>query len=172
MINKKVLLEEILYERTYPMQNIDEQIDIENGCGLFQNENVERLIVWYIKTRLQGNSKVQIHDAETIIYFDAMGTKILATHGQDERNLENSIKDYMMIYQVPVHMLKTGHLHHHNNKTIGMNGLQNIEFIQSPAICGIDEYSMKLKKTANAGSLVTIIEADYGKSCTYDIRLK
>ena len=152
--------------------NHTETRPLNSQRGDFQNENVERLIVWYIKTRLQGNSKVQIHDAETIIYFDAMGTKILATHGQDERNLENSIKDYMMIYQVPVHMLKTGHLHHHNNKTIGMNGLQNIEFIQSPAICGIDEYSMKLKKTANAGSLVTIIEADYGKSCTYDIRLK
>jgi len=152
--------------------NHTESRPLNSQRGDFVNENNERLIVWYIKTRLAGNKNVTVHDPASIIYFDVLGTKILVAHGQDERNLENSIKDYMMIYQVPVHILKTGHLHHLNNKTIGMSGLQNIEFVQSPAICGIDEYSVKLKKTANAGSLVTVFEADYGKSCTYDIRLK
>lgn len=140
--------------------------------GDFPEENVERLITWFIKERLSKNENVIIHDIQETLYLDVLGTKILAVHGHNEKNLENSIKDYMMIYQVPVHMLKTGHLHHHNNKTIGMNGLQNIEYVQSPSLCGIDDYSLKLKKTANAGSMVTIIEANYGKSCTYDIRLK
>ena len=89
-----------------------------------------------------------------------------------KKNLEKSLKDYTQIYNKPIHILKTGHLHHHNNKTIGMDGLRNIEFIQSPALCGIDEYSVKLKKVANAGSLLTIFTDDYGKYCTYDIRLK
>lgn len=140
--------------------------------GEFEQENMERIIVWYIKTRLSNNSGIKVFDAASFIYFDVVGTKIAATHGQTEKNLEQSIKDYMMIYQVPIHILKTGHLHHHNNKTIGMSGLQNIEYIQSPSICGIDAYSMKLKRTANAGSLLTIFEEDYGKLCTYDIRLK
>lgn len=144
---------------------------LNSNRGDFPKENVERLIAWYIKTRLANNENVTVYDAETIIYFDAVGTKILVAHGQDERNLENSIKDYMMIYQVPVHIMKSGHLHHFNNKTIGMNGNQNIEFIQSPSICGIDDYSLKLKKTANAGSMLTVFEADYGKAITYDIRL-
>ena len=140
--------------------------------GDFEQENMERIIVWYIKSRLKSNSRITIHDPESIIYFDVLGTKILATHGQDERNLEQSLKDYMMMYQVPVHLMKTGHLHHLNNKTIGMAGIQNIEVVQSPSICGIDEYSMKLKKTSNAGSLITIFKENYGKLCTYDIRLK
>lgn len=152
--------------------NHSETRPLNSNRGDFPKENVERLITWYVKTRLAGNQNVTVYDAESIIYFDAVGTKILVAHGQDERNLENSIKDYMMIYQVPVHILKTGHLHHSNNKTIGMSGLQNIEYIQSPSICGIDDYSLKLKKTANAGSLLTVFEADYGKSITYDIRLK
>ena len=33
----------IIYERTYPIQSYDEQIDIENGCGLFRNETVEEM---------------------------------------------------------------------------------------------------------------------------------
>ncbi len=125
-----------------------------------------------MKTRLSENKRVHVYDAKSVIYFDVLGTKILAAHGQDEKNLEASIKDYMIIYNVNVHLLKTGHLHHLNNKVIGMNDLQNIEYMQSPSICGINEYSLKLKKTANAGSLITIFEENYGKYNTYDIRFK
>lgn len=152
--------------------NHSENRNLNSQRGELPKENMERIITWYIQTRLENNTRVKVFDAENIIYFSVFDTHILATHGQDEKNLESSIKDYMMIYQLPVHILKTGHLHHLNNKTIGMNGLQNIEFIQSPAICGVDGYSMKLKKTSNAGSLITVFEDGYGKSCTYDIRLK
>ena len=152
--------------------NHSENRNLNSQRGELPKENMERIITWYIKTRLAANSRVKVFDAENIVYFNVFDTYILATHGQDEKNLESSIKDYMMIYDVPVHMLKVGHLHHLNNKTIGMKGLQNIEFVQSPAICGVDGYSMKLKKTSNAGSLITVLEDGYGKLCTYDIRLK
>ncbi|MEQ6355241.1 hypothetical protein ABNX05_11485 [Lysinibacillus sp. M3] len=152
--------------------NHSENRYLNSSRGEFAQENMERLIVWYLKTRLCENKRIQVYDAKSIIYFDVLGTKILATHGQDEKNLESSIKDYMMIYNINVHLFKTGHLHHLNNKVIGMNGLQNIEHMQSPSMCGINEYSLKLKKTANAGSLITIFEQGYGKLCTYDIRLK
>lgn len=152
--------------------NHSENRYLNSSRGEFAQENMERLIVWYLKTRLCENTRIQVFDAKSIIYFDVLGTKILATHGQDEKNLESSIKDYMMIYNVNVHLLKTGHLHHLNNKVIGMNGLQNIEYMQSPSMCGINEYSMKLKKTANAGTLITIFEENYGKYNTYDIRFK
>lgn len=140
--------------------------------GDFQQENMERIIAWYAKERLKNNKNVTIHDPQVIQMIDVLGTNICLTHGQDERNLENSIKDYSMIYGKQIHILKTGHLHHQHSKTIGMAGLQNIEFVQSPSIAGIDEYSVKLKKTSNAGSLITLFESGYGKLCTYDIRLK
>jgi len=167
-----VLSEYVTIDYRSVLGNHSENRYLNSKRSEFAEENMERLIEWYIKTRLESNDRVTVHEAKTIIYFDFLGTKVLVAHGQDERNLESSIKDYMMIYNVPVHMFKTGHLHHTNNKTIGMNGLQNIEFIQSPSICGIDDYSMKLKKTSCAGSLVTVIEEGYGKLCTYDIRLK
>lgn len=152
--------------------NHSENRYLNSSRGEFAQENMERLIVWYLKTRLCENKRIKVYDAKSIIYFDVLGTKVLATHGQDEKNLEISIKDYMMIYNVNVHLFKTGHLHHLNNKVIGMNGLQNIEHMQSPSMCGINEYSLKLKKTANAGSLITIFEEGYGKYNTYDIRFK
>lgn len=140
--------------------------------GEVKRENMELVTPWFIKERLKDNERVNVHDAQFVQLIDVLGTKIMLAHGQDERNLENSIKDYSMIYQEQIHMLKTGHLHHVNNKTIGMAGLQNIEYVQSPSICGIDEHSVKLKKTANAGSLITLFEEGYGKKYTYDIRLK
>lgn len=140
--------------------------------GEFQNENMERIIAWFVKERLKDNDRVTVHEPKVIQMIDIFGTNVVLTHGQDEKNLEASIKDYSMIYGKQIHILKVGHLHHQHSKTIGMSGLQNIEFIQSPSIAGIDEYSVKLKKTSNAGSLITIFEEGYGKLCTYDIRLK
>ena len=138
--------------------------------GELAQENLEKIIPWFIKERLKDNSRVIVHDAEFIQIVDVLGTKVCLTHGQNERNLEQSIKDYSMIYGEQIHILKTGHLHHLNNRTIGMIGERNIEYIQSPSICGIDEYSMKLKKTANAGSLVTVFTPK-GKYCTYEVVL-
>lgn len=152
--------------------NHSENRNLNTSRGELPKENMERIITWYIKTRLADNNRVNVFDAENLVYFNVFDTWILATHGQDEKNLIQSVKDYTMIYQVPIHILKTGHLHHLSNTTVGMNGIQNIEYIQSPAICGVDGYSMKLKKVSNAGSLITIFEEGYGKYCTYDIRLK
>lgn len=152
--------------------NHTENRPLNSNRGDFQHENMERIIGWFINERLSKNNNITIHEPKSMVYFDVLGTKVLATHGQDERNLESSLKDYIQIYNKPIHILKTGHLHHYNSKTIGMSGMRNIEYVQSPAICGIDEYSVKLKKVANAGSLLTVFVEDYGKYCTYDIRLK
>jgi len=166
------LSEYVTIEYRSVLGNHSENRYLNSSRGELPQENMERLVVWYLKTRLHENKRITIYDANNIIYFDVLGTKLLCTHGQDEKNLESSIKDYMMIYDVKVHMLKTGHLHHLHNKVIGMDGLQNIEHVQSPAICGFNSYSLKLKKTANAGTLITIFEEGYGKSNTYDIRFK
>lgn len=151
--------------------NHSESRPLNSQRGDFKNENMERITTWFIKERLKNNAKVNVHEAKSLTYFSIFNTNILATHGQEERNLENSIKDYTNIYNKKIHILKTGHLHHLSNKTIGMDSGQNIEYIQSPAICGIDEYSMTLKKVSNAGTLITVFEEGYGKLNTYDIRL-
>lgn len=164
------LSEYVIVDYRSVLGNHSETRPFQSGRSDFSEENMERLIGWYVKTKLKNNERVIVYEAKSVIYFDLLGTKILCAHGQDERNLEASVKDYMMIYQVPVHVLRTGHLHHGHKKTIGMDGIRNIEFEQSPSICGINDYSVRLKKTANAGSLITIYEENYGKVCTYDVR--
>lgn len=140
--------------------------------GEFPHENTQKLISWYLQGVLKDNPNVKIHGARHLWYVDVLGTKILATHGQDEKNLNRSIQDYEFLYNKPIDILLTGHLHFDNTKTIGKRDMKNIQVIQSPSICGIDNYSMQLKKASNAGATVMVFEEGYGKRITYDIILK
>lgn len=151
--------------------NHNEVRPLGSKSGEFPHENTERIITWYLKGMLRDNPNIKIHDNKNLVYVDVLGTKILATHGQDERNLEQSVKDYMLVYNKPIHILLTGHLHNSHNKTVAKQGLRNIEFVQCPSICGIDDYSLKLKKTANAGATMFLIEKGLGKTTTYDFKL-
>lgn len=152
--------------------NHDEIRPLGSSKGDFPHENMAKIINWHLESMLTKNQYITIHKNKPLQYVDIVGTKVLATHGQDERNLENSIKEYSTTYNKKIHMLLTGHLHNTNTKTVGMDGMQNIEFYQHPSICGIDEYSMKLKKTAPAGAVMMKIVRDLGRVETYDIKLK
>lgn len=138
----------------------------------FPHENAQKWITALIKANLKGNENVTINNCNEFMYIDVLGTKILGVHGENEKNLENSIKDYALTYSKRIDMLLSGHLHHAHEKTIGMNGNRDIEYIQCPSIIGIDDYSLKLKKTSNAGAKVMVIEEGKGRTITHNIKLK
>lgn len=152
--------------------NHSETRALNSGRSEFREENVEILSTWYIKSRLANNPNVIVHDIAPTIYFDVLGTKILCVHGQEEKQLQKSLQDYQDIYNVKVHIMKTGHLHHHHSKTIMADGIRNVEFVQSPAIASFNDYALSKKKTSVAGSLITLIAKGYGKVCTYDVRFR
>ena len=151
--------------------NHNEIRPLGSNSGDFPHENTERLINWYLEKSLENNPNAKINKCSSHQYLEIVGVKVLATHGQNEKNLENSIKDYMLSYGIKIDILLTGHLHSTHTKTIGMNGELNVEYIQCPSICGIDDYSLKLKKSAKAGALLFILEEGKGRSITYDIKL-
>lgn len=151
--------------------NHDEIRPLGSSKGDFPHESSARIIDWHLSRMLSNNENVNIHKSKSLQYVDVVGTKILATHGQDERNLENSIRDYVNTYNKKIHILYTGHLHNTHTKTVGMDGMQNIEFYQHPALSGIDEYSIKLKKTAPAGAVMMKIERGLGRTETHDFKL-
>lgn len=144
---------------------------INSKRGDFPHENTEKITTWYLSGALKENKNITIHKNKHLCFVDILGNHTLFTHGQDEKKLENSLKDYMLMYQQSIDTLITGHLHHEHEKTIGFNGQKNVRFIQVPSICGIDEYSMKLKKTAKAGTKLMIFEQDKGRVASFDIVL-
>lgn len=145
-----------------------------SGNGDFAEENMETIIIWFIKNRLAGNPNVNIVDNEgDFIFFNCNGINVMASHGE-ERNLEQAIKDYMLLYGEKIDLFIGGHLHTKENKSIGIshNGLSDVEYCRVKSICSIDDYSTKLRKSSGAGTSIFIIEEGKGKTITYDINLQ
>lgn len=142
--------------------------------GDFEEENMERVVMWHIKTRLEKNPNINIVENDgDFIYFNCKGLHIMASHGE-ERNIESAIKDYILLYGEPIDMFIGGHLHTKENKSIGIahSGLSDVEYCRVKSICSIDDFSTKLRKSSGAGTSLFIIEDGKGKTITYDINLQ
>lgn len=162
-----------VYVETYSvLGNHSECRPLGSKSGEFPNENAERIIMWYLQARLKDNNNIKINNPNKITLSNVFGLNIVSIHGQDEKDLENSIKDYKMMYGVNIDILLSGHLHSNHSKSVGIGEFGNIEFIQFPSLCGIDEYSMKLKKSSMAGSKVIIIEEGNKDRMIYDLVLQ
>lgn len=114
--------------------------------GDFAKENMEIIITEFLRAYLVNNDRIKINDNSGLQYVNVDSLGILATHGQNESNLINSVQAYKDIYGVKIDLMLSGHLHNSKMETASLN----TKVIQFPSIIGIDEYSMKLKKTSKA----------------------
>ena len=152
------------------MGNHSETRPLGSKSGDFPNENMEKIINWHLKHRLSDNQNIRINECTGNFAFNSINEyNIFATHGQNEKNLEQSVKDYNLLYNENIDILLTGHLHKSSSRTVGVNGNSNIDCIEFPSICGIDDYSMKIKKSAKPGSKMVLLEDN--EKVTYDIVL-
>ena len=79
-------------------------------------------------------------------YVDINGYKVLATHGQNEKNLIRSVKEYKEIYDIKVDLMITGHLHNSSQNTASLHS----KIIQFPSIVGIDDFSISFTRLLKA----------------------
>lgn len=63
--------------------------------------------------------------------------------------------------------LIAGHKHHARSETVGINQ----EVINVPSIIGVDDFSMSINKTSNAGATFLVLEHGRGKTIEYAIKL-
>lgn len=167
-------LSKYCYVEVYSSLGNHDQARVLNAKnGEFPQENMSRIIYWYIKTRLNTNLNVNINENNNEhIFFNIFGLNIMAGHGE-EKNIEQALKDYMLLYNERIDLFITGHLHSSYAKSVGLGslGTSDVECIRVKSICGIDDYSMKLRKSSGAGTSLIIIEECKGKTMTYDINL-
>ena len=164
----------VAIEIHYCLGNHSQIRPLGSSNGEFPEENMEKIIIWYLKSRLINNQNIQINDnLSDFIFFNCKGLNIMASHGE-EKNLEKAIKDYNMLYGEQIDMFIGGHLHTTENKSIGLShkGLSDVELVRVKSICSIDDYSMKLRRSSSAGTSLFIIEEGKGKTITYDINLQ
>ena len=135
--------------------------------GTFTEDNMGKVIVEFIKTRLKDNPNfTYIENPTGFIYAQVACNTILGIHGE-VKNMKTAIDEFSRIYNVSIQYLLAGHLHHNKTEEIGVNS----EIINVGSIIGIDNYSLSLRKTANASAKLLVFEQTRGKVCEYTLKL-
>lgn len=135
--------------------------------GTFTEDNMGKVVSEFIKTRLKDNPNfTYIENPTGYIYAQIACNTILGIHGE-VKNMENAIKEFSKIYNVPIDYLLAGHLHHSRIEEVGVNS----EVINVPSIVGVDPYSLSLNKTSNASAKLLVFEQTKGKVCEYTLKL-
>jgi hypothetical protein len=136
--------------------------------GTFQDDNMGRVVSEFIKVRLENNPNfAYIENPTGMIFAQIADVNILGIHG-DTKKLDAAIRDFSSIYNVPIHYLLCGHLHHNRVEEVGVNQ----EIINVGSIIGVDDFSMSLRKTSNASAKLLIFKnCGKGKVCEYTIKL-
>lgn len=135
--------------------------------GTFTEDNMGKIVSEFIKARLKDNENfTYIENPTGYIYAQLACYTILGIHGE-VRNMENAIKEFSKIYNVPIDYLLAGHLHHSRIEEVGINS----EVINVPSIIGVDPYSLSLNKTSNASGKLLVFEQTKGRVCEYTLKL-
>lgn len=136
--------------------------------GTFTNENTDLYVREIIKTRLANNPNFHMTENPTgYIFAQIAGLNVLGIHGE-VKDLEKAIKDFSATYRVQIDLFITGHLHHSASENVGVGR----DVIRVPSIIGIDDFSMSLNKTSNAGATLVVLEEGFGKVQEFNLKLK
>lgn len=151
--------------------NHDEIRILTGKKGDFACENVGKIIIKIISLRLENNNKINIHNSNNdFAYINILGTNVLGYHGEN-KNLINSIKFFRSLYKKNIDILIGGHLHSQSLETESSGLLGDCQCIRTSGICGIDDYSVKLQKSAKAGASMFIFKEGKGKTSQEDFWL-
>lgn len=135
--------------------------------GTFTKDNMGKIVSEFIKTRLKDNPNfTYIENPTGYIYTELVGCPVLGIHGE-VKNMANAIKEFSSIYGINIQYLLAGHLHHNKVEEVGINQ----EVINVGSVIGIDDYSLSLRKTANASAKLLVFEQDKGKVCEYTLKM-
>ena len=152
--------------------NHTETRSLNSKRGDFPEENLEKVIFWFLAERLKDVPGVLVDSVtEQQKHLTVQGFSILLTHGTDIKSLENAAKQTMLLYGESIDYLICGHKHREQEYVSGYTDQGNAVVIRVPSLCGMDEYAQRLGYGGKPGALAMVLEAGYGRRCIYPISL-
>ena len=140
--------------------------------GEFENENLEKIILWHMAARLRNVATVKVDEcAAKRKLVKVQGYSILLCHDTDTRALEEAAKQAMLLYNERIDFMICGHKHRERELISGYTDSGNAVILRVPSICGMDDYAQRLGYGGQPGALAMVVEAGYGKRCAYPILL-
>lgn len=144
---------------------------IQNKDDSIHADNMERIIPWFLRQRLQNNNRVNIIDSNyyEFIMFNVCGYNVAGCHG-DLDNIKNfgiTVNTiFSKLYGKTIDYAFLADKHHIEEfEQLG------IESTLVRSLCGADEYSNKKRLYSAPGQTLAIFTPEDGKQCTYNIKL-
>lgn len=110
--------------------------------------------------RNQNNPNFKLVENKTGFIFDnIVGYNILGVHGE-VANLAKSISEFSEVYDIKIDYIFGGHKHHSSFVNCGVRK----GAIGVGSIVGSDDFSMRIRKSADATASFVIFEEDKGKT--------
>ena len=139
----------------------------------FEDENMERIIMWYLEERLRGSDRVYIHrDCRKYVKVDVCGYSFLLLHGDSEKNIPDVASETIRLYKSSIDFFVCGHKHRESEYPSGMSPSGDSVIIRVPSLCGTDSYANSKGYGGSAGATAILMERGYGRRCVYPIRLQ
>ena len=130
-------------------------------------ENMDLLLPFYLKARIQNISSIHICDNETdpeIAIFNIRGNVIMAAHGHKD-SPSSVVQNFTLMLGTKPDIVLLGHRH--------LNGLTTVydtKVIESGCVSGTDQYAVSIRKVNRPEQTISVINRD-GLECIYDIQL-
>ena len=134
------------------------------------DEDLEYLIGNYIKDLCSDNKRISVHLAEEgkqYIEIPIMGNEIIAMHGHQLKNIENSVRDLSMLRRSFIDYLILGHFHSGKEIPSFEGCCNDTEILVSPSFVGSDHYSDSIMKGSKAAVKIYGFDSVYGHTETY-----
>lgn len=112
------------------------------GDKSFTLENMERIIITYIRDMTENNPRVRVPVYNgKFVNFNILGYNIYAQHGQKVRNPKQIIGQVTQQLRKFIDVAYFGHLHHEQSFTTNEAPTHDCEVVYIPSTMGSDEYS-------------------------------
>lgn len=130
-------------------------------------ENMDVLLSFYLKARLQNVNNVSICDntiESEIAMFNIRGNNVFSAHGHKD-SPANVVQNFTMMFGIKPDIVLLGHRH-----TNGLTTVYDTKVIESGCVSGSDAYAVSIRKTNKPEQTVSVI-GENGLICLYDIKL-
>lgn len=142
---------------------------IQNKEDSVHSDNMERIIPFWLRQRLNGNNKIEIIDSEfyEFIHCNVCGHDIIAVHGDLDRFNKLGVDMHTLFSKkcgYNVEYTFSGDKHHSES-----NDSYGIDNVLVSSLCGTDNYANGKRLYSKAGQTLCIFNKEDGKVCSYNI---
>lgn len=139
--------------------------------GDFPEENLERIVMWWLNERLRNIPHVKCDaDSQRFKCINICGFEFLILHGDELRNIGSYARDAVNIYGKKIDFFVCGHYHKEQEFYAGSTPTGNGVIVRVPSICGVDPYAHSKGYGGKPGATAIVIEEGYGRTCVYPLQ--